>query len=76
MNELAAGVVEYMNEKAAKEWEEGADSNVAEAATAPLPSAPIDAAEVNTPPGATSETPPAPSDEPTWINLPPVQPPS
>lgn len=60
MDELIAGVTEYMNEEAAKEGNEETRPNATEKVTSPPPLAPIDVAEASTPPGATGETLPTP----------------
>ena len=57
MNELAAGVAQYMDEKAAKEDVEELELNAAEEGTSPPRAVPADVAEASTPPGATGGTP-------------------
>ncbi|XP_024039154.1 uncharacterized protein LOC112097805 [Citrus clementina] len=58
MDELAAGVAEYMDEEATKEGGEEAEPHATEEATSPPRAAPTDVVEASTPPpGATGETP-------------------
>ena len=56
MDELAASVAEFMDEKAAKESGEGLEPGVTEEATSHSRAATTDVAETSTPPGATGET--------------------
>lgn len=60
MDELAAGVTEYMNEEATKKGGEEIGPNTIEEATSPSLLALIDVAEASIPPGATGETLPSP----------------
>ena len=70
IDELDAGVAEYMDEETTKESGEELEPMAPEEATSPPRAAPIDAAEVSTPPDATGETPPAPQvDKPTKPTL-------
>ena len=57
MDELAAGVAQYMDEEAAKEDVEELEPNATEEGTSPPRAVPADVAEASTPPGATGETP-------------------
>ena len=57
MDELAVGVAEYMDEKAAKEGGEELEPNATEEATSPPRATLTDVAEASTPPDATGETP-------------------
>ena len=57
MDELAAGVAQYMDEEAAKEDVEELGPNATEKGTSPRRSILADLAEANTPPGATGKTP-------------------
>lgn len=62
MDELAAGLAEYMDEEAAKGSGEKVEPNATEEATSAPCAAPTDAIEASPPPppGATGETPPVP----------------
>ena len=57
MDELAAGVAQYMDKEAAKEDVEELEPNATKEGTCPPGTAPTDVTEVSIPPGATSETP-------------------
>ena len=63
MDELAAGVAQYMDEEAAKEDVEELEPNAVEERTSPPRAILADVAEASTPPEATGETPPAPKME-------------
>ncbi|KAL9448494.1 hypothetical protein AB3S75_015893 [Citrus x aurantiifolia] len=57
MDDLAAGVAQYMDEGAAKEDVEQVEPIVVEEENSPLRAVPADVGEVSTPPGATGDTP-------------------
>ena len=57
MDELAAGVAEYMNEEATKEDGKELEPNASAEATSPHRAALTDVAEASTPSDATGETP-------------------
>ncbi|KAH9782741.1 MDIS1-interacting receptor like kinase 2 [Citrus sinensis] len=57
MDELAAGVAQYMDEEAAKEDAEELKPKATDEGTSPPRAIPADVAEASTTPGATSETP-------------------
>lgn len=59
MDELAASVIDYMNEEAAKEDLEETGPNATKKVTSPYPLTPIDVTEASAPLGATGETPSA-----------------
>ena len=63
MNELAAGVAQYMEDEATKEDVEELEPNATEEGISPPRAVLADVAEASTPPGATGETPPAPEVE-------------
>ena len=60
MDELTMSVIDYINEKAAKEDREEIRLNATEKTTSPPPHAPIDVVEVSTLSGTISETPHTP----------------
>ena len=57
MDELVAGVAQYMDEEAAKEDVDELEPNATEEGTSSPRAVLADVAEASTPPGATSETP-------------------
>ncbi|KAL9409334.1 hypothetical protein AB3S75_047677 [Citrus x aurantiifolia] len=69
MDELAAGVAQHMDEKAAKEDIEEVEPNATEERASPPRAIPVDVAEASTPHGAMDDTPTAPEvDQPVEGN--------